>query len=146
MKIYRISQNNVLFHGSDSEQFEGDIRINERDSGWFGSGFYLTAYPEYAKRWGKYTYQVAYPTAKMAEVNVQGNYDKITFVGEAENANQQAGGNNAWITNESLWSQNFVKALQSMGYGGIRTNMNGHLDVEVVIFDPSAIQILGRIN
>lgn len=141
--MQKIAQN-LFYHGSDSDQIDGPLRINERDSGWFGSGFYVTAYPEYAKRWGKYVYRVSVPSGKFVEVLVHGNYDRVEFLGDAESANQLAGGTNGWIENESKWSLDFTNTVKYMGYSGIRVHMNGRRDVEVVVFDPSTIQILGK--
>lgn len=45
-------EHNIVWHGSSSEKIEGEIRMNERDSGWFGKGFYVTAYQCYGLRWG----------------------------------------------------------------------------------------------
>ena len=142
---YKIASSN-LYHGSNSEQIQGNLRIGERDSGWFGEAFYLTSDPEYAKRWGKYVYVMTVPDGKFAEVVVTGNYQKIDFLGDANKANQMAGGTAAWVDNEALWSETFKKALQQMGYAGVRVHNNGTKDMEVAVFDPSNITVVGRMD
>lgn len=142
--LENLSQGWELFHGSNSEEFAGQIRANERDSGWFGSGFYLSSMPSYAKRWGKNVYKMIVPFGKFAEVKVIGNYKEILF-GDAEYANQEAGGKDAFNDNEHLWSKNFTDALKKQGYDGVRVDFDHHKDVEVVIFDPSKIQVVGKI-
>lgn len=136
------SNQEVLYHGSNSEKIVGTLYANERDSGWFGSGFYLTAYPEYAQRWGKYIHQMIPPVGRYAEVNCTNGYQNIEYVGDAEKANQMAGGSHGWIENEHLWSQKFQSNLKQMGYIGVRVNMDQWKDVEVLVFDPSKIQIV----
>jgi hypothetical protein len=142
--LENLSQGWELFHGSNSEEFVGQIRANERDSGWFGSGFYLSAIPSYAKRWGKNVHKMIVPFGKFAKIQVIGNYKEILF-GDAEFANQEAGGQEAFNDNEHLWSKKFTEALKKQGYDGVRVNFDEHKDVEVVIFDPSKIQVLGKI-
>jgi len=131
----------VLYHGSDSEKIVGNLYSNDRDSGWFGSGFYLTAYPDYALRWGKYVHKMIPPFGKFAIVNCSQDY-KCQYLGDAENANQFAGGTTGWVENEDLWSQKFKSFLANLGYVGIRVNIGEHPDVEIVIFDPSKIRVL----
>jgi len=135
-----------LFHGSNNEQLAGSLRVNERDSGWFGAGFYLTAYPEYAKRWGNFVYKMYAPKGKYAEATFDDNYQKVHFLGDAEAANNEAGGTAAWIENESAWSAAFTNALKKMGYVGVRVHQSQHKDVEVLVFDPSHIQVGDKIN
>ena len=132
-----------LYHGSNSEQFIGKIKVNERDSGWFGAGFYLTAYPSYAQRWGKFIYEISVPPSKFAEVITDNNYSKIEFVGDAQKADLQAGGTEAWINNETQWSQTFTKVLQQMGYDGVRVHVGNYKDLEVLIFNPSKLVVIG---
>jgi len=148
MHLKQISEQRepVLYHGSDSQQIIGPLRVNERDSGWFGAGFYLTARPEYAQRWGKYVYQMSVPQGSYAEVQVIGNYDKVKFIGKAEQANQAAGGTEAWIENEVAWSNAFTKNLKQMGFIGVRVHLDQNKDAEVLIFDPSQIQVIGQIG
>lgn len=129
----------ILYHGSDSEKIKGTLRTGERDAGWFGQGFYLTAYPEYAKRWGKYIYKMIPPTGKYAHVFVTGNYEKIEYDVAGQKANEYAGGNDAWIKDELAWAQKFNEYLIRNGYTGIRVNMDNYQNVEVVVFDPSKI-------
>ncbi len=140
------SSNLELFHGSNSEQISGPLRTNERDSGWFGSGFYLTAYPEYAKRWGNNVYKMIIPHGNFAHVVVEGNYKKINYIGDTNKANELAGGTEGWIENEHVWSQKFTSALKSMGYDGIRVEMNGNPDVEVLVFNPQIIQVVEKMQ
>ncbi len=136
------SNQNVLYHGSNSEKMVGTLYANERDSGWFGSGFYLTAYPDYAKRWGKFIHKMIIPDGSYAEINVSDGYSKIEFLGDAEKANQMAGGKTGWIENEALWSEKFKSSLKQMGYIGVRVNQDNWKDLEVVVFDPSTIQAI----
>lgn len=134
-----------LYHGSNSEQIIGQLRTNERDAGWFGTGFYLTAYPDYAKKWGKHIYRMSVPQKKFAEVQVIGNYKKILF-GDSEFANKEAGGTEGWIENEHLWAQKFTSALKNSGYDGVRVNFDNYKDVEVLVFDPSHIIVIGKLD
>jgi hypothetical protein len=144
MNFWELDNRWTLYHGSNSPEMTGELRTGNRDSGWFGSGFYLTAFPDYAKRWGKYVYQMNAPQGKYAEVQITGNYSKIEFLGEAEKANQEAGGNEAWLANEQKWSDDFKNILQRMGFIGVRVHMNQNKDVEVLVFDPSTIRILRK--
>jgi hypothetical protein len=132
----------ILYHGSDSEKIVGGLYANERDSGWFGSGFYLTAYPDYAQRWGKYIHKMIPPVGKYAEVNATNGYKNIEYVGDAKKANEMAGGTVKWIENEHLWSKMFQSSLKDMGYIGVRVGIDGWKDVEVLVFEPSQIQVL----
>lgn len=129
----------ILYHGSNSPEMIGPLRFNERDSGWFGNGFYLTAYPEYAKRWGRYIHKMSVPNGKFAHIRCSDGYENIEYLGDTKIAHQLAGGTTGWIENESLWSKNFTKALQQMGYIGIRVDMDRYPDVEVIVFDPSIV-------
>ncbi len=140
------STQNILFHGSDSEKLVGQLYSNNRDSGWFGAGFYLTAYPEYATRWGKFVHKMIAPSGKYAEVNCTDGYNKVEYVGDAEKANQIAGGKEMWIRNSHIWSQSFQNALKQLGYIGVRVNMDQWKDVEVVVFDPSQVKTLENPN
>jgi len=144
MRFYEYLNSNqwTLYHGSNSEQIVGTLYANERDSGWFGSGFYLTAYPEYAKRWGQFIHNMIPPQGKYAEINCYNNYQKIEYVGDAEKANELAGGKAGWVTDEHAWSQQFTNNLKSMGYSGVRINLDNHKDVEVLVFDPSKIKVV----
>jgi hypothetical protein len=143
-KLWIESAQWTLYHGSNSPKMEGKLFCNERDSGWFGSGFYLTAYPDYAKRWGQYVYTMNVPAGKYAEIHCKNGYQQIEYLGDAEFANQFAGGNEAWIENELAWSQNFTNTLKKMGNSGVRVHIDNHKDLEVLVFDPSHIQILGQ--
>jgi hypothetical protein len=135
----------VLYHGSNSEQFDGPIRVQSRDHGWFGTGFYLTAYPEYALRWGRNVFEMRLPPGKYAEVRVVGNYSKLVFMGDAEAANQAAGGTVGWIENEALWARRFTDHLKKTGHTGVRVHFDEHPDMEVLVFDPSHAQVTGRL-
>lgn len=147
MNWYKQSQSRVFYHGSDSEEIIGPLVTGERDSGWFGSGFYLSAYPVYANRWGKNIYYVAVPDGlKFAEASVIGNYEEIIFAGDAQKADEMAGGSNAWIENEQVYSDKIKSALQEMGYGGIKVHFGNNKDVEVVVFDPSQLEVKGRVE
>ena len=146
MRIIKVANSEALYHGSDSEKFEGDIRLNERDSGWFGSGFYLTRYTSYAKRWGKFIYRAEIQVGKMAEVNCPDGYKNIEYIGDANIANENAGGDSAWMAKEWKWSQSFKKSLLKMGYDGVRVHMDGYKDAEVLVFDPSKVKVLGRLE
>lgn len=137
------TNNWILYHGSDSESFIGQIRTNERDAGWFGAGFYLTSNPEYAKRWGEYIYQMIVPQGKYAQIQVIGNYEKIIY-NNAEFANEEAGGKKGWFENEYLWAKKFTDALKREGYEGIRVDFDTNKDVEVIVFDPSKVKVLGK--
>lgn len=130
----------ILYHGSNSDKMTGGLRIGQRDSGWYGKGFYLTAYPEFAKRWGKYIHRMSVPQGKYAEILIQGN--KTTYLGDAEKANQEAGGTEAWIDNEDAWSTAFTNSLRKMGYDGVRVHEGEYKDVEVVVFNPATIAVL----
>jgi hypothetical protein len=138
--------NNFFYHGSDSEKIVGTLYSNERDSGWFGSGFYLTAYPWYAERWGKYIHKMIPPAGKYAEVNCDNQWNNIEYVGDAKQADQAAGGKVGWIENEHLWSQKFKDSLEEMGYVGVRVNVGELKNLEIVVFDPSKIQVLSESN
>ncbi len=140
-KTIQESDGITLYHGSNSPKLEGELRMNERDSGWFGTGFYLTAYPEYAKRWGEYVHRLTIPDGKYAKVLCSDGYNKIEYIGDAKKASDMAGGSAAWIENEEEWSVNFTDNLRSMGYIGVRVDMDRYPDVEVVIFDPSIISV-----
>ncbi len=131
-----------LYHGSKSPKIVGQLICNDRDSGWFGSGFYLTAYPDYAKRWGQYVHEMLVPTGKYAEVQSTQDYNKISYLGDAEAANQIAGGTEGWIANEHAWSQAFTGYLKKMGYLGVRVHLGEYQDAEVLVFDPSHIQVI----
>lgn len=143
--LENLSQGWELYHGSNSENFSGQIRVGERDSGWFGTGFYLSSLPSYAKRWGKNVYKMIVPFGKFAKIQVIGNYKEIIF-NDAEFANQEAGGQDAYIEDEDAWSKNFTEALKKQGYDGVRVDFDNHKDVEVVIFDPSKITVVGKID
>jgi hypothetical protein len=140
-----VTQGWDLYHGSKSEQMVGKFRSNERDAGWFGTGFYLTAYPDYARRWGKHIYRMTVPMGKFAEVQVIGNYKKIDF-GDAEFANQEAGGTEGWIADEMSWAEKFTNALKMSGFDGVRVHFDQNKDVEVLIFDPSQVTLGSMIN
>jgi hypothetical protein len=62
-------QHTELYHGSKSSEVTGEIRVGERDSGWYGRGFYLTANKDYAKRWGPNIFKMSVPFGNYAEVN-----------------------------------------------------------------------------
>ena len=136
----------VLYHGSDSEEIVGKLYTGKRDPGWFGEAFYLTAYPEYAKRWGKHVYKMSIPPLKFAEVNVIGNYDNMEYLGDSKIAYEKAGGQNAAILKEYDFAVNFKKELKLMGYDGVRVHNDGQKDMEVAIFDPSNIKVLEKIS
>lgn len=137
----------LLYHGSSSENITGEIRVNERDAGWFGPGFYLSAFTEYAQRWGKYVFRIAIPTTiKFAHIKVVGDYEKIIFDSEAEKANQTAGGTAGWIENEKAWALKFGQSLRQMGYGGVRVDFDDHKDVEVIVFNPSQLKVVDRLD
>ncbi len=147
MLIQEITNTWTLYHGSSSPQLIGPIRMNERDAGWYGKGFYLSASPEYASRWGPYIHKMAVPSnLKFAFVKNTGGYTRIDFLGDAEKANQAAGGTNAWIEDEHGWAQIFNTALRQMGYQGVRVAFDDYQDAEVVVFDPSVIHSLGLVN
>ena len=136
--LVRLTESNArleLFHGSSSEKISGDIRMNERDSGWFGNGFYLSAFPDYAKRWGAHVHKMTV-SGKFAEVQVIGNYKELRFDKDAAIADKEAGGTVGWIENEHAWSSAFAKKLKQMGYDGIRVHFDENKDVEVVVFEP----------
>lgn len=135
-----------LYHGSNSEQIVGRLRTNERDSGWFGAGFYLTAYPQYAQKWGKFVYQMAVPQGKFAEIRTDNSYNEIEFLGDAQAANQEAGDTEAWVDDERAWSKKFTDSLRRMGYVGVRIHVGQYPDIEVLVFDPSTITVLGKVN
>jgi len=67
----------------------------------------------------------------------------IEFVGDAQKADLQAGGTKAWINNETQWSQTFTKVLQQMGYDGVRVHVGNYKDLEVLIFNPSKLVVIG---
>jgi len=131
----------IAFHGSSSA-LVGAIRINERDSGWFGNGFYATAFEEYALRWGKVLNTVELPEGNYAEVLVEGNYKKVVWQGLAATADQKAGGSIGWVENEFLYSQNLTKELIALGFIGVKVHFGEIKDVEVVVFDASTIRVL----
>lgn len=135
-----------LYHGSNSEQFIGKIRVGERDAGWFGHGFYLSAYPSYAARWGKNVYKMQVPKGRYARINVTDGYKKMDFLGDAEVANKMAGGQDGYLEDELKWAKLFTYNLYQKGYDGVRISIDHHRDVEVLVFDPSKIKVLGRIN
>lgn len=135
----------VYYHGSNSEQISGPIRVNERDAGWFGQGFYVTANMGYAQRWGNYIYEVAIPQGQFAQVTVHGNYDRMEYDPLGNEANQFAGGDEGWIRNEALWAQKFTNYLKQKGVEGVRIHA-GSIDTEVVIFHPEKVKIVRRVN
>lgn len=139
------TNNWILYHGSNSDSFVGPIRTNERDAGWFGQGFYLTSFPNYAKRWGKNIFKISVPNGKYANIQVIGNYEK-TIYNNAEFANQEAGGHEGFIENEDLWSQKFTNALKRERFDGVRVDFDNNKDVEVVVFNPSKIQVLEKVT
>lgn len=134
-------EHDILWHGSSSERFEGEIRMNERDSGWFGKGFYVTAYQDYGLRWGENLHPMLIPKGKYAELKSV-KLD-IRYFGDAEVANTESGGNSAWIENEAQYSENFTTKLKEMGNVGVKVEMDGYKDAEVVIFDPAKIHVIG---
>ncbi|OGG09026.1 hypothetical protein A3J20_04100 [Candidatus Gottesmanbacteria bacterium RIFCSPLOWO2_02_FULL_42_29] len=134
-------EQNILWHGSSSEKFEGEIKMNERDSGWFGNGFYLSSVPEYGQRWGKNLHPMIIPMGKYAEVKSIKN--NLEFSGDSEKANNEAGGTEAWILNEHEYSKKFTETLKQMGNAGVKVEVDGFKDGEVVVFNPSQIHILG---
>lgn len=67
----------------------------------------------------------------------------IQFFGDAEVANTESGGTEAWIENEAQYSENFTTKLKAMGNVGVKVEMDGHKDAEVVVFDPSGIHVIG---
>jgi hypothetical protein len=147
MKIYRVADTMpVMYHGSDSESFEGEIRMNERDSGWFGAGFYVSAYPNIASIWGKNIYKVKIPTGKMAKVTAESGFKNIQYLGEAQDANEFAGGTKTYQRSEYEWSNKFTEFLKEKGYIGVSVEVDGWDNMEVVIFDPSTIQILEKVH
>lgn len=135
-----------LYHGSDSEEFEGRIRIGERDSGWFGRGFYLSAYPKYAARWGANVFKMSVPKGRFAQINVTNNYKNITFVGDADKANQAAGGQEGYLEDEQKWSKVFSTFLVMKGYDGVRVNIDSYPDVEVLVFNPSQVRVMEKVS
>lgn len=148
MNWYKIAQNNlqrVLYHGTGSEKIEGPLMTNTNDPGWFGKGFYATAYLEHAKVYGKHVFEVTTTATKFAEIQIVGQYDKAIYIGDAEEADRIAGGTEKWLQNDSEWAKRFTDVLKSKGYEGIRVSMNGKPDAEVVIFDPSKVTIGYRI-
>ena len=128
---------NFLYHGSESANISGPLRTSERDSGWFGSGFYLTAYPEYTKRWGQFVYRTPWPKGDFAMVTVIGNYAEIIFDKNGQLANDYAGGLDGWIRDEDAWSAKFKEFLVKNRFVGVRVAFDNKPDVEVVIFDPN---------
>ena len=131
---------NYLYHGSDSPVIQGPLRTGERDDGWFGPGFYLTASLDYAKRWGRYIYKMTAPPGKYAEVQVIGNYEKTMYDDISQKANEYAGGKDAWIQNELLWAQKFQEFLVKNGVIGVRAHFDNEKDVEVVVFNPASVK------
>jgi hypothetical protein len=136
---------NVSFRGSKSEELLGELRVNERDAGWFWPGFYLTSDVTYASGWGENVFKMFVPNGKFAHVDVIGNYDQIEFDGDAEKANQAAGGTAGWIEDEAAWSRMFGRAMQEMGFDGVRVHFGQLRDGEVVMFDLSTITVVGRL-
>lgn len=138
---------NPLYHGTNNPnltQFD-PTPINKRDHGWFGTGLYLTKYPTFAKQWGKHIYKIEIPqNIKMAEIHTTKNYEKFIYLGDAEQANQQAGGDEAWIENEKQWAEDFTQNLKKLGYDGVRVKMDNYQDLEVLIFDPKNAKIVGE--
>ncbi len=134
-------EHGIAWHGSSSEKMEGEIRMNERDSGWFGNGFYVTAYQDYGLRWGRNLHPMLVPKGKYAEL--KSTKFKIEYFGDSEIANVESGGTDAWVENEKLYSQKFTEKLKEMGNIGVKVEMDGYKDAEVVIFDPSKIHVIG---
>lgn len=146
MNFLEFLQHTELYHGSKSTEITGDIRVGERDSGWYGDGFYLTADKDYAKRWGPNIFKISAPIGKYAEVNHKNNsFDHPIFTGDSElaekAANEKAG---SWVENETLWSRTFSNYLKSKGYVGVRVNLPSRKNIEVVVFDPSEIKVVGK--
>jgi hypothetical protein len=136
-------EKNILWHGSASEKIEGEIRTNERDSGYFGTGFYVTAYISNAKIWGKNLHPMIIPVGKYAEIESEEGFKNIKYIGDSEKANIEAGGTEGYLENEEKWSKRFTETLKQMGNIGARLKLEGHKDTEIVVFDPSQIHILG---
>jgi len=86
------------------------------------------------------------PPMRFVEVQSDNNYSQIEFLGDAEAANQQAGGSAGWVENERAWSAKFTQVLREMGYGGVRVHIGDHRDVEILVFDPSTVQVIGRLE
>lgn len=129
-----------LYHGSSSSKLVGKLRVGKRDSGWFGSGFYLTQYPDYAKRWGDNIHTIEVPDSlKLAKVNAPDGYSKLEFLGDSEIANKRAGGINGWISDEDAWSKSFTAELKRMGYDGVTLTLDSYEHAEVVIFEPEKL-------
>lgn len=148
MNFLEFLQHTELYHGSKSSEVTGEIRVGERDSGWYGRGFYLTANKDYAKRWGPNIFKMSVPFGNYAEVNHKDNtFDHPIFIGDSElaerAANEKAG---SWIENETLWSKTFSDYLKNKGYVGVRVNLPSHKDVEVVVFDPKDIKVIGKLE
>lgn len=146
MKLQEINSP-TFYHGSNNPNlilFNQDP-TDQRDHGWFGTGLYVTKYPAYAQKWGKYLYQIhIHPDIKLAKIHVANDYRQITYIGDAETANQKAGGDEAWIQNEKQWAQDFTQSLKEKGYDGVRIKINGKEDVELLIFNPTHAQIVGE--
>lgn len=134
-------EHDIVWHGSTSEKIEGEIRMNERDSGWFGNGFYVTAYQDYGLRWGDNLHPMLVPKGKYAKLKSV-KLD-IQYFGDSEVANSESGGTVAWIENEAQYSENFTTKLKEMGNVGVKVEMDGYKDAEIVIFDPSGIHVIG---
>lgn len=139
-------EKNIFWHGSSSEKIEGEIRMNERDSGYFGNGFYVSNYSSYSSRWGRNLHPMIIPTGKYGEVKVKGDYKDIKYIGDTEKADIEAGGKNAWLLNEREYSKKFSEALKQTGNIGCKIEMDGFKDAEVVVFDSSLIHTLGSEN
>jgi len=138
----------VLYHGSNSPSIQGALYTNKRDFGWFGAGFYLTAHLSYALRWGKYVYEMRIPVGKYARLST--NYRTTSYDTDALEAHLYAGGDDGWILDEHLYAEKFTHYLMGKGYVGVRialSNTSGGYDddVEVVVFDPTTIQVVRRI-
>ena len=81
------------------------------------------------------------PMGKYAEVKSIKN--NLEFSGDSEKANNEAGGTEAWILNEHEYSKKFTETLKQMGNAGVKVEVDGFKDGEVVVFNPSQIHILG---
>ena len=130
----------TLLHGSNAAVMAGAFEIGKRDPGWFGTGAYLTAYEAYAERWGKHTHSFYVPAGKYARISVSDGYSLTTYKDEAKAAHENAGGSNQLVENPQDYAARFSRYLRERGFVGVKVEMDGYADAEVVVFDPSQIK------
>ena len=127
----------VLYHGTDADFHEFiATKVGQKDSGFFGSGYYLTADQELADAYGQYNTEIGWNTmivyAKLLKPYIW-------------NVNHSA------LDKTESESESFTAKLRSEGYDGVIFHMPYKAQseggwgraiayMEVVVFEPNQIK------